>query len=136
MDDETFLKAFEDCTLTREEWTHEAHVRMAWLYARRTDSLENLLEKLRTGIRATNAVLSTDPTLYHETVTCAFGTLIRNRALSPGAPDTWPEFQNAHPEFFDRHSPVLHRHYSRELLESDDARLSYLPPDLVSLSVV
>ncbi len=30
--DETFLKAFEDRTLPFEEWTHEAHIRMAWNY--------------------------------------------------------------------------------------------------------
>ena len=30
--DEIFLKAFEDATLPFEDWTHEAHLRMAWNY--------------------------------------------------------------------------------------------------------
>ena len=32
--DETFLQAFEDTTLPFEDWTHEAHLRMAWNYLR------------------------------------------------------------------------------------------------------
>ena len=30
--DETFMTAFEDTTLLFEDWTHEAHLRMAWNY--------------------------------------------------------------------------------------------------------
>ena len=30
--DETFLQAFEDTTLPFVDWTHEAHLRMAWNY--------------------------------------------------------------------------------------------------------
>lgn len=32
--DETFLQAFEERTLPFEDWTHEAHFRMAWNYIR------------------------------------------------------------------------------------------------------
>ena len=35
--DETFLRAFEDTTLPFEDWTHEAHMRMAWNYLREFD---------------------------------------------------------------------------------------------------
>ena len=33
--DETFMKAFEDTTLLFEDWTHEAHLRMAWNYIKK-----------------------------------------------------------------------------------------------------
>ena len=32
--DETFIQAFEDTSLPFEDWTHEAHIRMAWNYIR------------------------------------------------------------------------------------------------------
>ena len=32
--DEAFIQAFEDTTLPFEDWTHEAHLRMAWNYIR------------------------------------------------------------------------------------------------------
>ena len=36
-DDDAFLAAFEDGTLLPEDWTHRAHVRVAYLYAARGD---------------------------------------------------------------------------------------------------
>ena len=39
MTDKEFLAAFENCSLTRENWTHAAHVRMAWLYLSTGDLL-------------------------------------------------------------------------------------------------
>ena len=32
MGDQLFLQAFEDATLPFEDWSHEAHLRMAWNY--------------------------------------------------------------------------------------------------------
>ena len=33
--DEAFMKAFEDTTLLFEDWSHEAHLRMAWNYIKK-----------------------------------------------------------------------------------------------------
>ena len=30
--DEIFIQSFEEATLPFEDWTHEAHLRMAWTY--------------------------------------------------------------------------------------------------------
>ena len=37
MADVELLRAFESCSLPHEEWTHRAHVRVAYLYASRND---------------------------------------------------------------------------------------------------
>lgn len=107
MNDKEFLAAFEAAALTRSEWTHEAHVRMAWLYARREPGILAALAKIRTGIKRLNAALGTDEALYHETVTCAFAAITFVRATLPGAPDTWPAFRDANPELFDTYDPIL-----------------------------
>jgi hypothetical protein len=131
MTDDEFLRAFEACTLTRADWTHEAHVRMAWLYSRREPTLEAAVARMRAGIPRLNAALGTDARLYHETVTCAFGTAVYRRATAPHSAATWPEFRSGHPELFDKNSPLLHRHYDPETLKLDAARLSFVPPDRV-----
>lgn len=128
--EELFLAAFEARVLTRAEWTHEAHVHMAWLYCRREPTRAHALEKMRIGIQRLNASLGTDPVLYHETVTCAFGTIIHCRATSPDAPRTWPAFCAANPDLFDRDAPILHRYYTPETLASDAARRDFLHPEL------
>ncbi len=133
MTDDEFLHAFEACALTRADWTHEAHVRMAWLYARRETTLEQALARMRAGIPKLNASLGTDPSLYHETVTCAFGTAVYKRATAPTSGQTWTDFRVNHPELFDKSSPLLHRHYAPETLKLDAARLTFVPPDRAPL---
>jgi hypothetical protein len=130
MTDDEFLDAFERSAITREQWTHAAHVRMAWLYSRREATLGAALARMRAGIPRLNAVLGTAPHLYHDTVTCAFGTIVHHRATAPGAPETWPEFQAAHPDLFNRASPILHRYYRPETLASEESRCGYVPPDV------
>jgi len=129
MTDDEFLAAFEAATLTRTDWTHEAHVRMAWLYCRREPTLDAALVRMRAGIPRLNAALGTPAHLYHDTVTCAFAALVHVRATKPASPTAWRDFRESHPELFDRDRPILHRHYDPATLATDDARLGFVPPD-------
>jgi hypothetical protein len=129
MTDDEFLAAFERAALTRAQWTHEAHVRMAWLYSRREPTLEAALMRMRGGIPRLNAALGTDSALYHETVTCAFGTAVFRRATAANAAVDFATFRQNHPELFDRERPILHRHYDPVTLKSDTARVGFVPPD-------
>ena len=45
MTDDEFLAAFEAAAIPRKDWTHEAHVRMAWLYLRTHDPAYKALAK-------------------------------------------------------------------------------------------
>ena len=49
MTDAEFLTKVETRSITRAEWTHDAHVRMAWLYAARSDSYRAARGKVRRG---------------------------------------------------------------------------------------
>lgn len=133
MTDDEFIDAFERAALTRAQWTHEAHLRMAWIYSRREHDRNAALKRMRAGIPKLNDALGTAPHLYHDTVTCAFGTLVFARAIAPHAPTTWSEFSAAHPELFDKTAPILKRHYRPETLSTDAARTGFVPPDLQPL---
>ena len=74
MNDQEFLSRFEDCTLPFAEWTHRAHVKVAFLYVR-DNSFERAIEKICAGINAYNAVndVPEGPMVgYNETTTVAF----------------------------------------------------------------
>lgn len=133
MDDDAFLAAFEAPSLTREDWTHEAHVRTAWCYAVREPDRDATARKLCQGIRNQNRWLKSDPKLYHETVTVAFAAIIHARATAPGAPDAWADFRDANRDLIDPGPSPLLNHYSQELLDSDAARLDFVNPDLAPL---
>ena len=44
--DDSFMKAFEDTTLPFSEWTHEAHLRMAWNYIRE-DGVDKAVPRIK-----------------------------------------------------------------------------------------
>ena len=147
MTDDEFLRAFEGCTLDRKEWTHEAHVRMAWLCLTRVESDEDVFERVRSGIKKLNAEFvyrqqiscarapekAPDPRGldgYHETVTVAFVTVIASR-IRPG--EGFTAFRDRNPDLFDRSFPALLRHYSPGRLFSSPAKAEFIEPDLEPL---
>jgi hypothetical protein len=123
MNDDEFLAAFETCTLPKAEWTHAAHVRMAWLYLTRLP-FPDALEAIRGGIRRYNAAVGSDG--YHETVTAAF-TLLVNARLADEA--GFAEFTARHPELFGGRAALLGRHYDPATLASAEAKVRFVGPD-------
>jgi hypothetical protein len=149
MTDDEFLTAFEACRLFRKDWTHEAHVRMAWLYLTRVGSDEAALGRVRCGIKKLSSAFvrrqqlscrvrpqpRTEPDPrgldgYHETVTVAFVTVIASR-VKPG--EDFPAFRARNPDLFDRTLPALLKHYTPERLFSAPAKAEFIEPDLAPL---
>jgi hypothetical protein len=126
MSDDEFLKAFESCTLPRAEWTHAAHVRMAWLYLTCLP-FETALDRIRGGICRYNASVGSDG--YHETVTVAFTLLIRARLAAAGASEDFTAFRTRNPDLFDPRSKPLGRHYDLATLSSPEARRRFVEPN-------
>jgi hypothetical protein len=155
MTDDEFLLAFEACTFTRPEWTHEAHVRMAWLYLSRK-SFTEALDLIRRGIWKLNKRIGQpltthrapdryvcrspqhrfangDPNGYHETITVALTRIIASR-IHFG--EDFAAFRDRNPDMFDRKLPTLFQHYSLAFLWSPEARCRFEEPDLCELPSV
>ena len=122
--------SFEAATVSREEWTHAAHLVVALAYLERHD-LETATDKVRSGIlnlleRGFGVDLSKEMP-YHETITVfwmrtAYAFSLMNKALP------LVEKTNRLCELFDKDYPL--NFYSRELLFSDRARAEFVGPDL------
>ncbi len=125
-EDSAFLAAFESCTLAPETWTHTAHIRMAWLCLGAAD-FATALERIRNGILRYNAEVLDKLPEYHETVTVAFARIIAAR-MRPG--ESWEEFARHNEDLFARTPPALSPYYSAALLMSQQARRSFVEPDL------
>lgn len=130
MADDEFLAAFEACAIPKADWTHEAHVRMAWLYLTRLP-FEEARERVCAGIQRYNASLG--GTGYHDTITVACVRLIAAR-MRGGEP--YPAFRDRCPELFDRTLAVLRRHYTAERLRSPAAKEAFIESDLDALPEV
>lgn len=132
MTDDELLLGFEDCTLPAAAWTHEAHVRVAWIYLGRHDD-KTALCHVREGIQRYNAAVLKKDGAYHETITVAYMHLITAHRARLPAGHGFDEFKRACPELLDRTLAALLCHYRRETLFSDAARHGWMEPDLLPL---
>jgi hypothetical protein len=126
-DDAEFLTAFEKGVLPRPEWTHRAHLRMAYLYLRPCPDADTILPTIRGRIRAYNAAQG-NPDGYHETITAAFARLVAER-LRTTQTATFAEFERLHPDLFAPGGVILLRYYEEATLSSPQARANFVPPD-------
>lgn len=139
MNDDDFLRQFEECTLPLEQWTHRAHVKVAYLYAR-DHPFNEAAAKMRAGIKAYNAkhdVPKSDTRGYNETTTCAMMQLVASTiaAYSSVFPSpTADSFCDTHPQLMNKH--VLRLFYSPERRMHPDAKTRFVEPDLTQLPII
>jgi len=128
MEDETLWQAFGDCSLTAAQWTHEAHVRTAFLFSLR-HPLDEAHLRMRAGIIRLNerhGLVETGMRGYFETLTRVWLVPVTHASARCGARNS-RELLERCPELLDRALPL--RHYSKELLGSPRARSVFVPPD-------
>jgi hypothetical protein len=130
IDDEPLWQAFCDRTLGHAEWTHTAHLRVAWLHLARYP-LDEAHLRMRVGIIRLNAaheLVETEVRGYHETLTRVWLVLVRDARRRTPAADSASFVATPGLE---RDAPL--RYYSRERLFSVAARAMFVPPDLAEL---
>ncbi len=120
-----FVSRFEDCSL--DDFHHEDHVRLAWLYLRRYGA-EEALSRFAAGLRRFAASRGASGK-YHETITWAYLLLIRQRMQERPQDLDWDTFSRRNLDLMSWREPVLDRFYRKETLESELARRVFLLPD-------
>ena len=120
------LDKFVDTTLPSDQFHHQQHVNVAWLFVRKY-GMPAALSEFTTAIKRFAAAKGANG-LYHETITWAFLLLIADRQARHPA-QTWPQFAADNADLLVWKPSILNRYYSNELLASDLARRSFLMPD-------
>ncbi len=126
MTDAEFLKDFEKQGISRECWTHEAHVRVAWIYLSKYP-FEEAMSRIRERIQQLNSVIGARVG-YHETITRAYLLLV-NQARQEAAGASYDEFKAAHAALLERGLLALDLYYSREWLMTEEAKGTFIEPD-------
>ena len=124
---------FEDGTLPKAEWTHQAHLAVALWYASRLP-FEEALVVVREGIRRVNAahgVITTPAGGYHETITRFYLLVICGYVAEEGesGADDWASRANRLLARYGARDLPL-RHYTKDRLMSAGARFGWVEPDL------
>lgn len=131
-DDAEFLAALEDTSLPGTEFSHRNHLRAAWLYLE-THPLPEAAMRCALAIQKYAATLGA-PGKFHLTLTLAFMHIVADlRARHPAA--SWEAFLAACPELVQDAQQLIARHYSEDLLQSERAKKTFVPPDREPLPV-
>jgi hypothetical protein len=127
---ESFMRAFEDGSLSRSEWTHSRHLIMALWYLRRHNR-DDATRLIRDGIQRYNERQG-NLTGYHETITLAWVAAIE-RFLAVRDLDVPVSVLAGELLGQCGDKDYLRRFYSRERLFTEEARHRWVPPDLAAI---
>lgn len=131
MTDAEFLEAFEGCRIPASEFHHRDHLRLALLYLQRYGA-SMAASRIAESIRR-YAAHHGKSDKYNETVTQAWLQIV-HAAASETQGATLDQLVASHPELLDKNT--LERYYSRDVLNSAAARLTFVPPDRRPLPAV
>ena len=124
------VAAFEDASLARDEWTHEAHLGVALTFCLAEKDQERALERMRSGIQRYNAatgVVDGPMSGYHETLTVFWIRHVWAFASEhPGLPEE--VFPPLLEKWGESRAPL--RFYSKRMLMNPTARARFVAPDL------
>jgi len=130
MNDTELLDLFERQAISRTEWTHRLHVRMAYLYLREVP-FEEALAHIRSGIQKLNAAnfVPENPRAgYNETMTVAWARIVATTIAEQGPAATSNEFVDRHPHLLC--STLLRLYYSKTIWAEQDCQSQFVEPDL------
>lgn len=128
------VTGFEKCTLSKQLWTHHAHLAVAcWYLVCDTDP--KAIPRIREGIKMYNISqggANTKDSGYHETITLFWAKVIRGYLASATLECSIVHLIN---DLIARYSDSKFpfEYYSRERLMSCEARANWIEPDLKPL---
>jgi len=131
MTDVELTRTLERGEIANENFHHVSHLHVAWVYLAESSSVQQAANKMRDTLRRF-AVAAGKPQKYHETITLLWVHLLSHaHAASDG--ERLEEIVHANPQLLEKNLPLAY--YSAERLFSDEARTSWVEPDLKPLSI-
>ena len=127
LSDNQFESEFASGSLRPELFTHEAHLRLAWIHIKKY-GLDAACENMRDQIKHFVANLGLEDK-YHETVTMA-STQAVHHFVQRSKAKSFKDFLTEFPRLKNNFKDLLAQHYSADIFHSETARTTYIEPDL------
>jgi len=124
--DEQFEQLFENCQLNPDLFSHEAHLRLAWIHITKyniDDALENIQSQLKAYVKHLGA-----EDKYNKTVTIAAVKAVYHFVLKSTS-DNFRDFINEFPRLKSSFKGLMDSHYGIDIFNSEEAKKEYLRPD-------
>ncbi|HWH90295.1 MAG TPA: hypothetical protein VNV64_00740 [Candidatus Binatia bacterium] len=114
-----------------KDFHHASHLHVAWVYLTESSSVQQAARKMRNTLRRFTASAG-KPEKYHETITL-FWLHFLSRVHAASRAERLEDIVQANPQLLEKNFPLAY--YSTERLFSDEARTSWVEPDLKLLSI-
>ena len=131
MTDVELTRALERGEIAKENFRHASHLHVAWVYLTESSSVQQAANKMRDTLRRFAAAAG-KPEKYHETITLFWVQLLSN-AYTATCGGRLEDIVRANPHLLEKNFPLAY--YSAERLFSDEARSSWVEPDLKPFSI-
>ena len=128
LSDTDFADQFEKAVLPPELFSHEAHLRLAWIHITRHGE-ETAVENICTQIAQFDRIHG-DGTKFHKTLTVAAIKAVAH-FMARSTSDNFQDFIKEFPRLKHHFRELIAAHYSWDVFVDADAKRSYLPPDLL-----
>jgi hypothetical protein len=128
MTDEHFQQAFENATMDPILFSHEAHLRLAWIHINAFGidfAIKNVTSQLMNYVTGLGMASK-----YNETVTIASVRAVYHFMLKSGS-DNFKGFIGEFPMLKFNFKELLSQHYGFDVFTSEEARTSFLEPNLL-----
>lgn len=131
MSDVEFTRALERGEIAHANFHHALHLHVAWVYLAESSSVQQAAMKMGETLRRF-ATAAGKPQKYHETITLFWVHVLAGmQTISRGG--RLQGILHANPQLLDKDFPL--GYYSAERLFSDEARTSWVEPDLKPLII-
>ncbi len=125
--DVAFEKQFQSCTMNPTIFSHEAHLRLAWIHIRKhgiEKAITNICDQIQAFANANG-----EHNKYNVTVTIAAVRAVHHFELRSKS-DTFYDFIAEFPGLKNEFTELLDSHYSLNIFKSTLAKGEYVAPDL------
>nr|WP_299172887.1 hypothetical protein [uncultured Allomuricauda sp.] len=128
LNDREFQELFKTTALSPHLFTHEAHLRLAWLYLKKYGE-KKAVDKACNEIRQFDK-LHGNGDKFNTTVTVASVKTVHHFMQKSGSTD-FGAFIKEFPRLKFAFRALLDQHYGIDIFSSEQARVSYIEPDVL-----
>ena len=126
--DSEFEQQFINCELNPEIFTHEAHLRLAWIYIKKygiEQAETNIPRQLREYVKSVGAENKYNTTLTLAAIKAVYHFILKSDANS------FREFIIEFPRLKNNFRELMACHYGVDIYNSQKAKMKFLEPDLL-----
>lgn len=129
LSDREFENQFKNCELDASVFSHEAHLRIAWIYIQKY-GIEKAISKIQEELKSFVAYLGAQDK-YNTTLTIAAIKAVYHFILKSQS-DNFKNFIVEFPRLKYNFKELMNSHYKIDIFNSEKAKKEFLEPDLLA----